>query len=347
MNDPLDSSLLDRRYPVVPSFSHFRFPHHGLPPSWSGLAIPRPSVQLSRLATVAERDVFCRVTNYTSGTERAHLVPRAEDAWFQTNAMYQYVGQADFATDDPRNCILLRSDVHTLFDQRKLAVVPKRNTWVVHVVVGDGIPTEELAVLYHNVELQPLQGVSLQCMFARFAWTILGLSPMFLWANVSRKLVVLIGDETSVQEVSGQDCRNNFAPTVPGTKSRSQSPKKRQRDESLGDVDDGKSPDPDSPRRGRSRRRRCDWSNASATSSFTFWDPASPNVVPEEVTPLRDDVPDRASPSHTTEQSVIKSNSELTRVPDVAGDVDSTNAAAQRRVGCEPTPNSPFVFPRG
>lgn len=253
------------------------------------MTIPRPPVQLSRLATVTERDARCRLTNHTYGTETAHLVPRAEDAWFNANAMYRYMGEADQGASDSRNSILLRSDVRTLFDQNKLAIVPKSNSWVGHVPAGEGLPTEELAGLYHNVRLQPLAGVSVECLFARFAWTVIQLSPMFLKANVPRKLVIVQGIVSSVRYVSGPECRI-YCPT-PGGKSRSQSPKKRLRDDSVGDDDDYSSgfvswDDGDSPPRGRSRKRqRHDWSDAgrSTTSSFTLLGGATPQDALLEV----------------------------------------------------------------
>lgn len=203
-------------------------------------------------------------------------MPRAEDAWFNANAMYTYMREADQGANDSRNSILLRSDVRTLFDQKKLTIVTKSDGWVVHVPAGDGLPTEELAALYHNVRLQPLVGVSVECLFARFAWSVLSLSPMFLLANVPRRLVIVRGNETAIRDVSGPECRIYAA--MPGGKSRSQSPKKRPRDDGLGD-DDGRSPrsedwdDGDSPRRGRSRkRRRGSWfdTDPSTTSSFTL-----------------------------------------------------------------------------
>lgn len=39
--------------------------------------------------------------------------------------------------------MLLCSDIHTLFDQRRLAIVPKGGRWVVHVLAGLGLPDED------------------------------------------------------------------------------------------------------------------------------------------------------------------------------------------------------------
>ncbi|KAF2187453.1 hypothetical protein K469DRAFT_114092 [Zopfia rhizophila CBS 207.26] len=89
----------DKKYPMVPSFAHWRFPHDNLPKSWTScepykLPLDR---QLPRQSSLAEatlaRDVSCRVTNHIKGTEHAHLVPRSEERWFSENSMFQYTNQ--------------------------------------------------------------------------------------------------------------------------------------------------------------------------------------------------------------------------------------------------------------
>jgi len=75
------------------------------------------------------------------------------------------------SADDARNVLLLRSDLHHLFDQGRFVFVPKRGVWVVHVLFG--LPNEELAALYHNVALQPLSEVAVEFLLSRFAWTVL------------------------------------------------------------------------------------------------------------------------------------------------------------------------------
>lgn len=81
------------RYPVLPSFDHWRFPHANMPLPWSDLDIPltRP-VQKQRDAVVP-RDVRCRLTGSWNddATEIAHLVPAAAGLWFQSNMMSKSV----------------------------------------------------------------------------------------------------------------------------------------------------------------------------------------------------------------------------------------------------------------
>ncbi|GME33258.1 hypothetical protein GQ44DRAFT_620695 [Neofusicoccum parvum] len=162
------------RYPVVPSSVHWRFPHSGLPVSWTQAAaaiaaapstrrLPR---QTGPTEALMARDVSCRITAHVEGTEHAHLVPRCEAAWFEENAMFRYTNpvRPDISDiDDPRNAFLLRSDVHTLFDQKRIALVPRsapHPVFAVHVFADGSSP--EIVDLYHSVALQPLRAVSIQ-----------------------------------------------------------------------------------------------------------------------------------------------------------------------------------------
>jgi hypothetical protein len=273
------TDILAWRYPVVPSFAHFRFPHDNLPPSWTSasLAFPEPPPSLQRWTGFADmvvaRDETCRITNHSLGTETAHLVPRSEEAWYRSNGMTLYNSRPEAGTDDARNALLLRSDLHTLFDARKFVVVPKDNTWIVHVLVGR--PSEELGALYHNVKLLPLVDLSVECLFARFAWAVLA-QGLLVRNGVERRLVVLEKEETVVRNVSGKQCRLTFEPQLPGGKSRSVSPKKRQREEGnaanddVGDDDDDDSLDDGSiwSQRGRKKKRG---DLTSSPSSFGCW----------------------------------------------------------------------------
>ena len=69
--------------------------------------------------------------------------------------------------DDARNAILLRSDVHKFFDDKRLAFVlkpsatsPSTTTLVVHIFIPNS--ASELINLYHNRSLQQLTGISVE-----------------------------------------------------------------------------------------------------------------------------------------------------------------------------------------
>jgi len=68
--------------------------------------------------------------------------------------------------------------VHHVFDARRFIFVPKQfdtstsesTELVTHVLLPSGSP--ELAGLYHNRSPQPIRGVSVEYLFARFAWSL-------------------------------------------------------------------------------------------------------------------------------------------------------------------------------
>lgn len=66
------------------------------------------------------------------------------------------------AINDKRNILILRKDIHHLFGARRFTSLPKR--------FGTGTAeSAELVGLYHNRSPQPIRGVSVECLFARFA----------------------------------------------------------------------------------------------------------------------------------------------------------------------------------
>ncbi|KAF2735544.1 hypothetical protein EJ04DRAFT_599953, partial [Polyplosphaeria fusca] len=169
----LSHDSANEKYAVVPSFGHWRFPHDNLLQIWT--ACKPPSIPHDRRlprhngmtgATLA-RDISCRITNHIEGTEHAHLVPRREERWFRENGMFRYANQRPGSepVDNSKNAILLRSDLHTIFDQKRFTVVPKSSVLLIHITA----PTFELTNLYHNVSLQPIIGVAIEYLLAQFA----------------------------------------------------------------------------------------------------------------------------------------------------------------------------------
>jgi hypothetical protein len=250
-----DMNILER-YAVIPIFSHWRFPHDNMPQSWMSCAPPKlpQDRPLPRKGSLTEatlgRDISCRITNHIEGTEHAHLVPRNEERWFSENGMFRYTKPqrpGSEPVDDAQNAILLRSDVHTIFDQKRFGVVPKSSLLVVHIMApGSSL---ELTRLYHNVPLQPLVGVAIQYLLARFAWTVFAYTSGFIQQGMERLLCIHVGDEENIKNFSGEQCRQLF---LQGPKSRSQSPRKRQRDTFAAPPEEG---DDEEQFRGRKRRR--------------------------------------------------------------------------------------------
>lgn len=194
--------------------------------------------------------------------------------------------------EDPSNIMLLRQDLHHLFDQRRFTLVPKRTRenetpkLSIHLLAS-GLSTE-LGQLYHNRVLQPLRGIAVPFLFARFAWSIFADQTLPFFKGTA-KYAVSIFDVDSGQS----ETKEMWEPQVRSiarifgkySSTGSVSPKKRsrsQRDaqdgcvtcsEDEGDDDDSEVEAYDDPPRGRPRKRSWDWiqeeSPPGLSQSFT------------------------------------------------------------------------------
>lgn len=245
-------------YPIVPSFDHFTYPSD-LPDQWSDDT--HAPIDPSIVDDVGKRDLTCRVTGSLMPNETTHVIPQAQSEWWQRNSMFTYTANPDQSLDSKcaDNTILLRRDVHKMWDDHRFAVVPKCGKWVLHVLWNS--PTVELEEEYHNLPLQPLCGVSRYFFFCRFALAVLCKST-FLSQGVPRKLVTLVrSGSPRVRSMSADEYRGFFN-TTGRAQSRSQSPKKRQRSaqDSLDGMQSGSESEVDglveAPSRGRTLKRK-------------------------------------------------------------------------------------------
>jgi hypothetical protein len=192
----------DPKYAIVPRFADWEFPHDNLPQYWKNCVIPSDASAHRTGAPIMVWDVSCRITAHVEGTQTAHLVPTSEAIWFNHNRMNTYIKDVD-TVDDCRNLILLRSDLHSIFDARRFAVVPKlpdtdeKPAFVIHALTGNA--RSEIVQLYHNVPLQPLTEIAIEFLFARFAWTIIRYANSFLNGGVARALRVSDGSVYKTQ----------------------------------------------------------------------------------------------------------------------------------------------------
>ncbi|KAK3296205.1 uncharacterized protein B0H64DRAFT_165339 [Chaetomium fimeti] len=229
-----DPTSLSLPYPINPRFSDWTFPHHDLPEHWTRLQL-QTNANLPPMI-VGQRASFCVATNYSYGVDVAHCVPSNEREWWDLNRM-DYYGQPSmllFSTqpqDAPANLVPLRSDFHRVFDERYLCFVPKvvespgsdshevdngdpqpQTRLLIHVVVPS--PNGQIAGLWHNRDLHALPpGLSKECLFARFAYTILSpfvFSSAFLSGTTVPRRLRIRDAETqipSVRKVGPADCR--------------------------------------------------------------------------------------------------------------------------------------------
>ncbi|KAI7909746.1 hypothetical protein M9X92_011475 [Pyricularia oryzae] len=160
---------LENKYPVVPSFDHWRFPHGKLPKIWRDLVISPhnypPSTKGGGLAAL-QRDQTCRISGHSHGLDTAHLVPAVYSSCRRSVPKW---------INNDKNLLCLRKDLHFLFDTRRLVLVPKLSRHpppaspqiALHVLLPS--ESDQMLELYHNRQLQPLRDIAVEFLFSRFA----------------------------------------------------------------------------------------------------------------------------------------------------------------------------------
>ncbi|MCJ1469132.1 hypothetical protein MMC07_007765 [Pseudocyphellaria aurata] len=221
------------KYPIVPTFAEWVFPHNHLPSFWAAKdsrTWPSISPAASVASRVNSRDQTCRISDAEEACEMAHMIPAQEQAWFNKNVMWRYSDRELQNIGTVNNMMRLRKDLHSLFDARKPVFVLKASSshsnaanWVVHTMEY----SKDLQALYHNRPLHDITSISREFLFARFAWTLFPKMEGFLRSNVERLLI----SASSAGEafIAPADKCKTFLPTPKSTSSRSQSPTERAR----------------------------------------------------------------------------------------------------------------------
>ncbi|KAH8679114.1 hypothetical protein BGZ60DRAFT_482824 [Tricladium varicosporioides] len=171
------------QYPVVASFQDWEFPHNRIPDSWP---TPLPSEPKRR----------CGITNFSGPPEKAHLVPREEEAWFLRNDMGRYGPTMEGTIHNSVNILPLRGDIYACFDSRLLTILPKAFAptpgspqYIVHFCSNNDVAANYWPT-YHHCLVQYLDQCSRPYLFARFAWTILFHVKQFVTSGITRHVVV-------------------------------------------------------------------------------------------------------------------------------------------------------------
>lgn len=257
-----EDSVLERPYPVVARFEDWTFPHAAMPSPWD------------ELGCRTEGGTSCRITDSRWGVERAHLVPLILQGWWDRERLRQYVTTDRFSQrpiDANDNAISLRSDMHTVFDDKNFAIVPKRDQEgvllpVVHVI--NPISDSYFYRRYHNRQMLPLR-CSAECLFVRFAWTLFQPTVLvFLSSCITSRRVLVYDPSTGTSTVESRNYEQVRA-MLAASRSRSASPRKRPASEVAGNTEEvtgiaavyGTYGSPDSgffETRGRPRKRPAD-----------------------------------------------------------------------------------------
>lgn len=250
------------KYPVVPSFDHWRFPHGHLPSPWKDLRLDsyatHPDAHFKSKVAALARDGTCRISGYCDAVEAAHLVPLADGHWFRSNSMARYCSlPADpHPINDERNLVILRGDLHHLLDTRRFTFVakpvstpallaaaaaaapsssPAAPTSTVQLALHVMLPSrsDQLPGLYHNRALQqPVRGLAVEFLFARFAWTLFTDENMPFHNGFAKHAVLLFdpsGGRVDEETLRSAEVRRHAKLFESYSCSRSVSPRKRPR----------------------------------------------------------------------------------------------------------------------
>ncbi|KAF2771008.1 hypothetical protein EJ03DRAFT_269637, partial [Teratosphaeria nubilosa] len=178
-------------YAVCPTFREWQPPAH-IPESFHASVTDNRQPPPPGARTIDSR---CYVTAETDAIECAHMVPLGEVDWFGANAMWNHhpptlrVGKE--AINKHGNLILLRRDIHYLFDSSHFTIFPRRDENDAYQPTVHVLTTEAPSLYkeYHGRCLRPLRGISAHFLFARFAWSIFPLVRGFFQAGVTRSVL--------------------------------------------------------------------------------------------------------------------------------------------------------------
>lgn len=147
--------------------------------------------------------------------------------------------------DDEQNLLVLRRDLHYLFDTRRFTLLAKTCASVLDPV-PDGSPTAKLVVhtllpkdskqlveLYHHRTPHAITGVSPSLLFARFSWSIFTEEVLTFFNGFGKRAVLLFDTETGnhhTRQLFSNELSKQPRLFAPYSRSRSISPRKRTAD---------------------------------------------------------------------------------------------------------------------
>ncbi|KAI1157949.1 hypothetical protein F5B18DRAFT_643060 [Nemania serpens] len=231
------------KYPIVPSFADWSFPHGRLPKEWEQPHAP-PTQQDAGLPIADQVANRCFLTDINIGLEKCHLIPQAQLEWFMRNGMYRYAQPSlVHKIQDPANILLLLSNLHWAFDRLLFVIIPKPSTvfsslaspststapsistapsastasltsdnkpqpyaFVTHVISATP-EARDLTDLYHNRSIQSkyFNTLKREFLFARFAWALFPYLRDFVQNASLRELIIADGDNYVSKSVTGKE----------------------------------------------------------------------------------------------------------------------------------------------
>lgn len=300
----IEGSTPENPYPIISTFREWPFPHDDLPPFWAD-SIQPPSSTSGRSyapsnfsAAIITQNISCRMSDFEEGTEAAHLCPRSELEWSRQNRMSMYNTSPslppDRILDDTSNALLLRQDLHTQFDANRFVFVPKKgadSAGTTDIVTHLLMPSRELGMLHHNVQLKPILNVHPGYLFARFVMAILKFSEQFVMEGVDRNI---LGVDGVPKMVSGDDCKKLTARTQSQSSTKKSKRTLPDDDDSLPNIEAGQQHNHKRQRYGQSFRNlgiETVGSPPAGTDAVTASEeePQTPPTQPSQTRALREE----------------------------------------------------------
>jgi len=240
----LDAEEKEEPYATLQSFRTWRYNPDSMPPNWSH-AIPWEGEQDDD-----QREGDCCVTG-EDFTQKAHLIPKTEWEWWIENGMSDHAGTSGVTRATatigqemlvPGNLIPLSDGLHRMWDNDFFCLFPLKaldGRWRLHCLFM--LPLQKMVRIHHR---RPVRGgmsdVSAGCAWARFVFSVCHkYETTFLAKRTRRKLG---GSTITAQWMEAEQILQQrqgwIRNTSPAKKSRSGSPRKRDRSQSRDDRAD-------------------------------------------------------------------------------------------------------------
>ncbi|KAI0199081.1 hypothetical protein F4808DRAFT_219605 [Astrocystis sublimbata] len=186
------------KYPIVPTFSDWRFPHDKLPEEW------QQARQLSTYSSATPKRCF--ITDLRIGLEQGHVIPSAQKWWFVENDMARYSHSLSDTVriNQPDNLAILMGNILTAFENRAFVIIPKPSDtpsllsprphkFAAHVI-STTVEGMDLASSYHNVSIHDeyIRSICPEFLLARFAWALFPYLQSFLFEHKDERQLSVI-----------------------------------------------------------------------------------------------------------------------------------------------------------
>lgn len=231
-------------YATLQSFRSWRYSPDTMPVNWSH-AVPWDGKEDDD-----QREGDCCVTG-EDFIQRAHLIPKTEWEWWIENGMSDHAGTSGITRATtaigqemlvPGNLIPLSDGMHRLWDNDFFCLFPLKASdkqWRLHCLFM--LPLQKMVRNHHR---RPVRGgmadVSAACAWARFVFSVCRKYEMTFLAKRARRR--LGGSTTTAQWMEAEQILQQrqgwIRNTSPTKKSRSGSPRKRDRSQSREDRAD-------------------------------------------------------------------------------------------------------------